>query len=153
MTKVTPGSTLIKEALLADDDRPLWLVTGGGTNTICAALSQAAEQFKGSPKWAAIRNHIIATTHVYMILDQDPTFGNYIKVYWPDLDVVVSRFQWAGIAYSFTRNLFDTPDETSGSLSPAVVQIETHIQDCKAAIRWLRAQAKDQLSVVSVSMG
>jgi len=123
MTKVTPGSTLIKEALLADEDRPLWLVTGGGTNTICAALSQAAEQYKGSPKWAAIRNHIIATTHVYMILDQDPTFGNYIKVYWPDLDVVVSRFQWAGIAYSFTRNLFDTPDELNYFSAPFEAQI------------------------------
>ena len=39
MTQVTDGSTLIKEALLADDPRPLWLVTGGGTNTIAAALS------------------------------------------------------------------------------------------------------------------
>jgi hypothetical protein len=123
MTKVTPGSTLIKEALLADDDRPLWLVTGAGTNTICAALSQAAEQFKGSPKWAAIRKHIIATTHVYMILDQDGTFANYIKPNWPDLDVVVSRLQWAGIAYSFGRNLFDTPDELNYFSAPFEAQI------------------------------
>ena len=123
MTKVTPGSTFIKEALLADDDRPLWLVTGGGTNTICAALSQAAEQFKGSPEWTAIRQHIIATTHVYMILDQDPTFGSYIKVYWPDLDVVVSRFQWAGIAYSSSRNVFDTPDELNYFSAPFEAQI------------------------------
>jgi hypothetical protein len=123
MTMVTPGSTLIKEALLADDDRPLWLVTGGGTNTICAALSQAAEAYKGSPKWAAIRKHIIATTHVYMILDQDPTFGSYIKVYWPDLDVVVSRFQWAGIAYSSSRNLFDTSDELNYFSAPFEAQI------------------------------
>jgi hypothetical protein len=71
MTKVTEGSTLIKEALLADDPRPLWLLTGGGTNTISAALSQVAKQYQNTPRWEAIRKHIIATTHVYIILNQD----------------------------------------------------------------------------------
>jgi hypothetical protein len=72
MTQVTDGSTLIKEALLADDPRPLWLITGGGTNTIAAALSQATQQYQNTPRWPQIRKHIIDTAHVYMILDQDP---------------------------------------------------------------------------------
>jgi Protein of unknown function (DUF1593) len=49
MTKVREGSTLMKQALLADDPRLLWLVTGGGTNTISAALSQVAEQYQNAP--------------------------------------------------------------------------------------------------------
>lgn len=101
MTKVTEGSTFIKNALLADDPRPLWLVTGGGTNTICAALSQLAQQYQNTPRWDAIRKHVIANTHVYIILNQDNTFGDYLKVYWPDLDVVLNRFQFAVLAYGW----------------------------------------------------
>jgi hypothetical protein len=109
MTKVTDGSTLIKQALLADDPRPLWLLTGGGTNTISAALSQVAKQYQNTPQWEAIRKHIIATTHVYIILNQDNTFADYIKVYWPDLDVVLNRTQFWTLAYGWP--LFATADE------------------------------------------
>jgi hypothetical protein len=109
MTKVTDGSTLIKEALLAHDPRPLWLLTGGGTNTISAALSQVAEQYQNTPQWEAIRKHIIATTHVYIILNQDNTFADYIKVYWPDLDVVLNRNQFWTLAYPW--RLLTTADE------------------------------------------
>jgi Protein of unknown function (DUF1593) len=101
MTKVTDGSTLVKNALLADDPKPLWLVTGGGTNTICAALSQLAQQYQNTPRWDTIRKHVIANTHVYIILNQDNTFADYIKVYWPDLDVVLNRFQFAALAYGW----------------------------------------------------
>jgi hypothetical protein len=101
MTKITEGSTFIENALLADDPRPLWLVTGGGTNTICAALSQLAQQYQNTPRWDAIRKHVIANTHVYIILNQDNTFGDYLKVYWPDLDVVLNRFQFAVLAYGW----------------------------------------------------
>jgi Protein of unknown function (DUF1593) len=99
MTQVTPGSTLIKEALLDRDPRPLWLVTGGGTNTIAAALSQVAQQYQNTPQWFSIRKHIVETTHVYIILNQDNTFGDYIKVAWPDLDVVLNRNQFWSFAY------------------------------------------------------
>jgi hypothetical protein len=109
MTKVTEGSTLMKQALLADDPRPLWLVTGGGTNTISAALSPVAKQYQNTPRWEAIRKHIIATTHVYIILNQDNTFVDYIKVYWPDLDVVLNRNQFWSFAYPW--RIFTTADE------------------------------------------
>jgi hypothetical protein len=52
----------------------------------------------------------IVARHVYMILDQNPTFGSYIKVNWPDLDVVVSRFQSAGNCLRF----FAQPVRPSG---------------------------------------
>jgi hypothetical protein len=109
MAKITEGSTLIKEALLTDDPRPLWLLTGAGTNTIAAALSQVAQQYQNTPRWEAIRKHIIVTRHVYIILNQDNTFRDYIKVYWPDLDVVLNRYQFATLAYPW--RYFTTPDE------------------------------------------
>jgi Protein of unknown function (DUF1593) len=121
MTKVTEGSSLIKDALLADDPRPLWLVTGGGTNTICAALSQLTQQYQNSPRWDAIRKHIIANTHIYIILNQDNTFGDYIKVYWPDLDVVLSRFQFAVLAYPWKQ--FTTTNEQKYLAAPFEARI------------------------------
>ncbi len=123
MTKVTDGSTLIKEALLADDARPLWLLAGGGTNTIAAALSQVAKQYENTPQWPAIRRHIAATAHIYIILDQDGTLANYLKPNWPDLDVVVNRFQFAGIAYASSRNLLTTPEEQNYFSAPFEAQI------------------------------
>ena len=121
MSKVTEGSTFIKNALLSDDPRPLWLVTGGGTNTICAALSQLAEQYQNTPQWNAIRKHVIATTHIYIILNQDNTFGDYIKVYWPDLNVVLNRNQFWTFAYPW--QLFTTPQEQTYFEAPFEAQI------------------------------
>jgi hypothetical protein len=121
MTMVTEGSTFIKNALLADDPRPLWLVTGGGTNTICAALSQLAQEYQGSARWEAIRKHIIANTHVYIILNQDNTFQDYIKVYWPDLDVVLNRNQFWTLAYPW--KLFTTTAEQKYLLAPFEAKI------------------------------
>lgn len=113
MQKVTDGSTFIKNALLSGDKRPLWLVAGGGTNTIAAALDQAKKQYGNTPAWPSIRRHIVATTHLYIILDQDNTFANYLKVEWPDLDITLSRLQWAGIAYYSSRSQFLTVDAQS----------------------------------------
>jgi hypothetical protein len=110
-----------KNALLADDPRPLWLVTGGGTNTICAALSQLAQQYQNTPRWDAIRKHVIANTHVYIILNQDNTFADYIKVYWPDLDVVLNRFQFAVLAYGW--NDFTTTGEQPYLEAPLEAEI------------------------------
>ena len=108
MTKVTPGSTLIKNALLSNDVRPLWLVTGGGSNTIAAALKQIADEYQNTAQWPTIRAHIIATTHLYLILDQDPTFKDYIRVAWPDLQATLSRFQWLPMGYTPTVTGFNT---------------------------------------------
>lgn len=121
MTMVTEGSTFIKNALLSDDPRPLWLVTGGGTNTICAALSQLAQQYQNSPRWTAIRKHVIANTHVYIILNQDNTFGDYLKVNWPDLDVVLNRNQFWTLAYPW--KLFTTPKEQTYMEAPFEARI------------------------------
>jgi Protein of unknown function (DUF1593) len=121
MTQVTAGSTLIKEALLDRDPRPLWLVTGAGTNTIAAALSQVAQQYQNTPQWFSIRRHIIETTHVYIILNQDNTFGDYIKVAWPDLDVVLNRAQFWAFAYPWF--ILATPNIQTYLLAPFEAQI------------------------------
>jgi len=121
MTQVTDGSNLIKKALLEDDPRPLWLVTGGGTNTICAALSQVVNQYQNTPQWDAIRRHIIAKTHVYIILNQDNTLHDYLKPNWPDLDVILNRWQFFVLAYGWQT--FATPEEQAYLSAPFMAQI------------------------------
>lgn len=113
MDKVTDGSTLIKTALLANDDRPLWLVTGAGANTIAAALKQIADEYQNTPRWQQIRSHIVATTHLYLILDQDASFKDYIRLFWPDIDATLNRFQFAGIAYNASTSNRNTPKAQS----------------------------------------
>jgi hypothetical protein len=132
MTKVTEGSTFIKNALLSDDPRPLWLVTGGGTNTICAALSQLAQEYQTTPRWDAIRKHVIEKTHVYIILNQDDTFGNYIKAYWPDLDVVLNRFQF--FAYAYFWEQFNPAKVWKYLSAPFEARISRG--QCSARIHW-----------------
>lgn len=39
---------------------------------------------------------------IYIILDQDDTYNNYIKPNWPDIPVLYSRSQFAAIAYSWS---------------------------------------------------
>ena len=125
MTKVTPGSTLIKDALLAKDDRPLWLITGGGSNTIAAALKQVADEYQNTSQWPAIRAHIVATTHLYLILDQDPSFKDYIRVAWPDLKATLSRFQWVPMGYTPATSGFNTATAISYFTASFVARYKT----------------------------
>jgi hypothetical protein len=60
---------------------------------------------------------------IYIILDQDATLANYIKPNWPDLNVVVNRLQFFGLAYQFTRVLLDTSDELNYFSAPFEAQI------------------------------
>src|SRR5262245_44041502 len=55
MSKDTPGSDLITSLLLDDDDSPVYLHAWGGQSTIARALKSIEEQYKGTPRWEAIR--------------------------------------------------------------------------------------------------
>ena len=42
----TEGSELVKERILAEDDRPLYIEVGGGANTVARALMSIEEEYK-----------------------------------------------------------------------------------------------------------
>ena len=67
----SPGSLLIKEELLSDDPRPLFLQMWGGTNTVAAALRSIKAEYENTPEWPEIRQRVINKASLYIILDQD----------------------------------------------------------------------------------
>ncbi len=99
MSRDTPGSDRIVEILLDDRPGPVYLQAWGGTNTIARALwkiqHEHADQMKKVSRKAI----------VYIILDQDKTFRQYIEPNWPDLQVLGSFRQFACIAYSWARKI------------------------------------------------
>ncbi|WP_413738512.1 nucleoside hydrolase-like domain-containing protein [Sodalis sp. RH21] len=99
MKKDSEGSNFIKQAMLDNDPRPLFLQVWGGTNTIAAALRSIEDEYKGTDKWDEIYRHVTAKVRLYVILDQDEVYKDYIDPHWPDLDIIVNRDQFWTVAY------------------------------------------------------
>lgn len=91
------GSDWIIKVLEEDDDRPLWVSTWGGVNT----LAQALHKLKQTKSEKALKQ-LIAKLRVYTISDQDDS-GIWIRNNFPDLFYIVSpgddygSATWTGI--------------------------------------------------------
>ncbi|MFM1878029.1 MAG: hypothetical protein RLZZ241_895 [Bacteroidota bacterium] len=103
MEKRTDGSQLIREVLLDDDERELFLQAWGGTNTIARALKSIEEDYKDSPQWPAIQQKVSQKAIIYTILDQDATYKNYIGPNWPEIRVFYNANQFWSFAYAWKR--------------------------------------------------
>ena len=97
MTKVTPGSTRIVEVLLDDRPGPVYLQAWGGTNTIARALKTIQDKHPRDMR------RVSRKAIIYIILDQDRTFRDYIAPNWPDLQVLGSFRQFAAVAYGWHK--------------------------------------------------
>jgi len=95
MEKDTDGSDRIVEVLLDDKPGPVYLQAWGGTNTIARALWKIQHKF---PKQM---ERVSEKAVIYIILDQDETFREYIQPNWPDLQVLGSFRQFATVAYDW----------------------------------------------------
>jgi hypothetical protein len=103
MSKATEGSEWIKKLILDNDDRPLYALAWGGTNTLARALQDIQTQYQGSSQWAKIQAKVNKKLVVYNILTQDTTLANYIKPNWPDVKIVDNTSQFWGFAYLWPR--------------------------------------------------
>lgn len=101
MEEVTEGSEFLKELFLDDDPRTLYVQTWGGTNTTARALLSIEEEYAGTEEWEAIQQKIYDKLVVYIILDQDDSYGNYIAVNWPGLKVINDRGNFWLFAYAW----------------------------------------------------
>ncbi|MBR2810968.1 MAG: DUF1593 domain-containing protein, partial [Solobacterium sp.] len=104
MEEVTEGSEFLKELFLDDDERNLYVQTWGGTNTTARALLSIEEEYKDTDKWEAIQQKIYDKLVVYMILDQDDSYSDYIAVNWPGLKIINDRSNFWRFAYLWTWN-------------------------------------------------
>ncbi|HJC30695.1 MAG TPA: DUF1593 domain-containing protein [Candidatus Anaerobutyricum faecale] len=98
--KSTDGSELIKKELLEDDDRTLYLMSWGGPNTITRALMDIEAEYKDTPQWNQIKNHIEENTIITGCFEQDDTYKDYIAEHWPGI-AYVNAAQMSATAYGW----------------------------------------------------
>jgi hypothetical protein len=98
----TPGADRIVRVLLDDRPGPVYLQAWGGTNTIAKALATIQKQHPDQ------MDRVSQKAVVFIILDQDSTFRQYIEPNWPKLQVLGSFRQFAALAYGW-RNIIAPP--------------------------------------------
>lgn len=84
----TEGSELIKERILAEDDRKLYIVVGGGANTVARALMSIEEAYQDTEEWETLYQTITEKVVLYAWGKQDSCYKDYISVNWPKLQTV-----------------------------------------------------------------
>ena len=99
----TPGSDLIKDLLLDNDPRPLYLQAWGGTNTIARALKSIQDQYSSSPEWSRIQDKIDAKAVILASGFQDQTYPDYIAKQWPAVRVEQLSAGYATWGYNCAR--------------------------------------------------
>ncbi|MBL7259691.1 DUF1593 domain-containing protein [Paractinoplanes lichenicola] len=87
MAADTPGSNLIRDLLLDNDRRPLYLQAWGGTSTIARALKSIEERYSGTAGWPFLRAAVSKKAVILASGFQDETYANYISQAWPALRV------------------------------------------------------------------
>ena len=88
MDASTPGSELIREKILDDDPRPLYIQVWGGTNTIARALYDIEQEYKDDENWLSIKEKIEKKVILTACGEQDNTYQNYISEVYPNIQFV-----------------------------------------------------------------
>lgn len=104
MDEDTDGSRLVCERILVDDPRPLWLLAGGGTNTIAAALRSIEERWRGRPEWDEVYRRVCDTVCIFMIITQDDSYRDYIVKSWPDIPLIHCT-SLGGVGYLYDETM------------------------------------------------
>lgn len=97
----TEGSDLIKNAILDDDERNLFILSWGGFNSVARALISIYEEYSETDEWDAIYkkvcDKVLISGH-----SQDHTYTDYIVDKYPDLVDTFGNCGYAG--YSASKN-------------------------------------------------
>ena len=110
MEEVTEGSEFLKDLFLDDDERTLYVQTWGGTNTTARALKSIEEEYKDTDEWESIQQKINDKLVLYIILDQDESYSDYIAKSWPDITILndVSNFWHFAYAWQYHSDELNT---------------------------------------------
>lgn len=104
MDEITEGSQFLEELFLDDDDRTLYVQTWGGTNTTARALKSIEEKYKDTEEWEDIQNKINNKLVLYIILDQDNSYNEYIAKNWPNIKIINDRSNFWHFAYAWQNH-------------------------------------------------
>ena len=106
----TPGSDLIKEVLLDDDMRPVFIQVWGGPSTVSRALKSIEDEFSGSADWAAIKKKVSSKAKLCLSGQQDQTYKEYIQPNWPEVESVILNAGVTGLGYGAKRGVINKAD-------------------------------------------
>lgn len=99
ISKDTPGSDLIRDLLLDDNDNPVYLLAWGGASTIARALKSIEERYAGTVQWPAVRAKASRKAILSLSGDQDDTYATYIRPHWPDIRSLPAGQGGVNLAY------------------------------------------------------
>ena len=100
----TDGSNLIKERILADDDRPLYIEIGGGANSVARALMSIEEEYKGTDEWESIYDRICENVILLSWGNQDDCYLEYIRPNWIGLRQIDVAKAATGCGYTWPKS-------------------------------------------------
>ena len=101
MEEVTEGSKFLENLFLKKDSRKLYVQTWGGTNTTARALKSIEEKYSNNKNWSELKKEISERLVIYIILDQDDSYGNYIAKKWPEIKIINDRSNFWHFAYAW----------------------------------------------------
>ncbi len=101
MDEVTEGSAFLEELFMDEDPRTLYVQTWGGANTTARALRSIEEKWKDTEQWETIQTKINEKVVIYIILDQDASYQNYIAPNWPDIRIINDASNFWHFAYAW----------------------------------------------------
>ena len=94
----TEGSELIRERILDDDERTLYLQVWGGTNTIARALMDIYEEYGSTPEWPALKEKITKKVVITACGEQDPAYRDHVAELFPGIPFI-KTLQMRSYAY------------------------------------------------------
>ncbi|WP_026510285.1 DUF1593 domain-containing protein [Butyrivibrio sp. LC3010] len=125
MEKPSEGSDLIKERILDDDERTLFIQVWGGTNTIARALMDIEEEYKDKDEWSVLHEKISKKVVITACGEQDPAYKEYVAEVWPGIQFV-KTLQMMSYAYPW----FTMPEgESKDTLKAEFMQKELLSKD------------------------
>lgn len=94
--EATEGSNWIKDAMLDNDPRKLYVLSWGGVNTVVRALMSIAEQYQGTSEWDAIRQKIYNKVVINGTGQDNSWSDNHIPELYPNLVIMSNSNGYAG---------------------------------------------------------
>ena len=102
MLQASDGSILIKEKILDQDPRKLYIQLWGGANTLARALYDLEQEYKNQDNWLEIKKQIEDKVIITACGEQDDTYKNYICEVYPNMQFV-KCVQMGSYAYAWNN--------------------------------------------------
>lgn len=102
--EATEGSDWVKDCILSEDPRPVYVQAWGGFNTVARALLSIEEEYGDTDQWEEIYEKVCSKT-VIQGNGQDKTYNNYIQELYPDLVI----YSPAASSYGY-NSAFSAPE-------------------------------------------